>query len=224
MRIALVEDHARLAELVGTAMARAGLALDRYDTIAAARYWLRRQSYAAVVLDRGMPDGDGLALIASLRESGWAVPCLMLTARDALHDRVAGLEHGADDYLAKPFAMEELVARVRALLRRPTSMAARRWVVANLEVELDNGRARVDGVPVAMGTSEFRLLAMLAEAEGAMRSHAQLLDAMFGPITPATRNALEVAAHRLRGRLRDCGAHVAIVNARGLGFALVPGR
>ena len=114
-----------MADLIRTALSRAGIASDTYGTSAAARYWLQRQSYAALVLDRGLPDGDGLTMLASLRREGWSVPCLVLTARDALHDRVEGLEHGADDYLPKPFAIEELVARVRALLRRPVAIASR---------------------------------------------------------------------------------------------------
>jgi DNA-binding response OmpR family regulator len=221
MRIALVEDHARMADLIRTALSRAGIASDTYGTSAAARYWLQRQSYAALVLDRGLPDGDGLTMLASLRREGWSVPCLVLTARDALHDRVEGLEHGADDYLPKPFAIEELVARVRALLRRPVAIASRVFAIANLEVDAGVGRVRVDGVPVAMGANEFRLVLALADAKGALCSHTVLMDAVFGPFVPATRNTLEVALHRLRGRLRTHGANVELVNERGVGYALV---
>ena len=221
MRIALVEDHARMAEIIRTALSRAGIAADTYGTSAAAGYWLRRQAYAALVLDRGLPDGDGLTLLAGLRQSGWSVPCLVLTARDALHDRVEGLEHGADDYLPKPFAIEELVARVRALLRRPAAMAPQVFAIANLEVDAAAARVRVDGRPLAMGANEFRLVLALADAKGALCSHATLMDAVFGPFVPATRNTLEVALHRLRARLRAHGAEVELINERGVGYALV---
>ena len=221
MRIALVEDHARLAELVRIAFERAAFGVDVFDTLASARYWVRRNAYGALVLDRGMPDGDGLSLLAGLRSEGWSVPCLVLTARDAIHDRVEGLEHGADDYLAKPFAVEELVARVRALLRRPAALASMHHAVGKLRVDADAARAWVDDVPLRLAPSEFRLLVALAQAQGATRSHAQLFDAVFGPFSGTSRNALEVTVHRLRTRLREHDAGAAIVNERSLGFALV---
>ena len=221
MRIALVEDHARVAELVREAFARVGFGLDVYPTLASARYWLRRQPYAALVLDRGLPDGDGLALIAALRAEGWTVPCLVLTARDAIHDRVAGLEHGADDYLPKPFAIEELVARVRALLRRPAPIAALCFRVGSLCVDAQAMRVRVGDAMLDCPPTEFRLLLALAEAGGDTRTHAQLMDATFGPFASASRNALDVVIHRARARLHAAGADVGIINQRGVGYALV---
>lgn len=222
MRIALVEDHPRVAALVRDAFARAGLAVDAYDTIASAGFWLRRQEYAALVLDRGLPDGDGLSMLAALRDEGWMVRCLVLTARDAIHDRVAGLDHGADDYLAKPFAIEELVARVRALLRRPSQVAPSCHCIGNLCVDTAAAVVRIDEVALKLTATEYRLLSALAEAEGGTRTHAQLMDAVFGPFSAASRNGLDVALHRLRARLHAHGAAVAIVNHRGVGHALVP--
>jgi len=211
-----------MAELVRTALGRAHFAADVYASIAAARYWLRRHDYGALVLDRGLPDGDGLSLVAGLRARGCGLPCLVLSARDAIHDRVAGLEHGADDYLPKPFAVEELVARVRALLRRPVQVATRRHVVGNLHVERETGRADIDGVVVRLAPAEFRILCVLAEAEGRTCAHARLRDAAFGPFSEVTPNALEVAMHRMRARLCENAATARIVNVRGMGFALVP--
>jgi DNA-binding response OmpR family regulator len=221
MRIALVEDHLRLSGLLCTAFARAGFGVDAFATLAAARYWLRRTEYGAVIFDRGMPDGDGLALIARLRDEGWSTPCLVLTARDAIHDRVEGLAHGADDYLAKPFAIEELLARVRALMRRPATLATTRHVVGRLQVDVEGACAFVDAVPLRLAPSEYRLLLALAQADGAMRTHAQLLDVVFGPFAGASRNALEVAVHRVRARLREHDARAVIVNQRRMGFALL---
>jgi DNA-binding response OmpR family regulator len=117
-RIALVEVHARLAGLITEALQPAGILVDVFPAMEAAWLALREIDYAALVIDCGLPDSDGLELVKRLRAASRDVPCLMLTARDALHDRVDGLESGADDYLTKPFPMEELVARVRALIRR----------------------------------------------------------------------------------------------------------
>jgi len=121
-RILLVEDHDRLAQLMCKALAAAGIAVDVMDRIDTAWTAMRQLPYQAVILDRGLPDGDGLSLLQRVRGAGLHLPCLVLTARDALHDRIEGLEAGADDYLPKPFAMDELVARVRALLRRPADV------------------------------------------------------------------------------------------------------
>lgn len=118
-RILLIEDHARMARLIHKGLVAAGIGVDVADRIDAAWTAVQQMSYQALVLDRGLPDGDGLVLLQRLRNAGIRVPCLVLTARDALHDRVEGLDAGADDYLPKPFAMDEMVARVRALLRRP---------------------------------------------------------------------------------------------------------
>jgi DNA-binding response OmpR family regulator len=118
-RILLIEDHERMARLIHKGLMAAGIGVDVADRIDAAWTAVQQMSYQALVLDRGLPDGDGLALLQRLRNADIRIPCLVLTARDALHDRVEGLEAGADDYLPKPFAMDEMVARVRALLRRP---------------------------------------------------------------------------------------------------------
>ncbi len=123
-RIALVEDHARLAALVRQSLQAAGIPTDVFPTLEAAWRGLQEIDYGALVVDRGLPDGDGLNLVRRLRAAGTGTPCLMLTARDALHDRLEGLDSGADDYLTKPFPMEELVARVRALMRRPAALRA----------------------------------------------------------------------------------------------------
>lgn len=116
-RVALIEDHQRLARFIERAFGGAGIEVDSFETVSAAKGAVRLMTYSVLVVDRGLPDGDGLNFIRELRRSGDATPCLVLTARDAVHDRIEGLEHGADDYLVKPFSMDELVARVRALLR-----------------------------------------------------------------------------------------------------------
>src|SRR5215469_1586053 len=121
-RIALVEDHPRLSALLIKALRNAGIEADVFDRIEPALLAATQHAYAVLVIDRGLPDGDGLDLVRQLRAAAIRTPCLMLTARDALHDRVEGLESGADDYLTKPFSMDEFVARVRALMRRPAEL------------------------------------------------------------------------------------------------------
>ncbi|MDO8827582.1 MAG: response regulator [Methylophaga sp.] len=120
-RILLLEDHERLARLICQGLVPAGIVVDVFSRMDHALAALQQISYQALVIDRGVPDGDGLSLLRHLRAANNAIPCLVLTARNALNDRVEGLDAGADDYLAKPFAMEEMVARVRALLRRPST-------------------------------------------------------------------------------------------------------
>jgi DNA-binding response OmpR family regulator len=117
--VAVVEDHDRLRRLIMKEFASADLLADSFSHIEPAWLALQTGGYAAAIIDRCLPDGDGLDLVRHLRAAGWATPCLVLTGRDTLHDRVAGLEAGADDYLSKPFAMMELVARTRAMIRRP---------------------------------------------------------------------------------------------------------
>src|SRR5450830_1039515 len=136
-RIALLEDHERMAALIVKALAAAGIEVDVYASIAHALAGCAQIDYPVLVLDRSVPDGDGLDLVRQLRARGVRSACLMLTARDALHDRVAGLEAGADDYLSKPFSMEEMLARVRALLRRPAQLASLAPAYAGLCVEPD---------------------------------------------------------------------------------------
>jgi DNA-binding response OmpR family regulator len=123
-RVAIVEDHERLAGMVRQALLGAGIEADLFCNVSEASYGVSRADYAVLIIDRGLPDGDGLTFLRALRAAGPMTPCLMLTARDALHDRMDGLESGADDYVTKPFAMSELVARVRTLMRRPAALTA----------------------------------------------------------------------------------------------------
>lgn len=127
MRVLLVEDESRIVELLSGTLARTGFVVDPVSTCADAIAALSFVPYDVVILDLGLPDGDGLGLLASTRSSGNTVPILVLTARDAVEDRVMGLDTGADDYLVKPFAVTELVARTKALMRRPGGLSARFW-------------------------------------------------------------------------------------------------
>jgi len=222
-RIALVEDHDRLAALVCQALSAAGIVVDVFDRIEPARHAIAQAPYAALVVDRGLPDGDGLELVRRLRAQGGVTPCLMLTARDALRDRVDGLESGADDYLAKPFPMEELVARVRALLRRPAAMRSLSPGFGDLCVEPDAGAMACGEERVTLPAAELQIMLCLVRAEGRTVRRGALEAAGWGLSEAVTPNALDVALHRLRRKLAAIGSGLEIVNSRGHGYALRQG-
>lgn len=219
-RILLVEDHERLARLVCTGLAAAGIAADVVHRIDSAWSALQQMPYGALVLDRGLPDGDGLVLLQRLRAAGSGIPCLLLTARDALADRVAGLDGGADDYLAKPFAMEEMVARVRALLRRPAGCEPLELAYGDLSLQPGDGMLRCGNERVSLAASEVQLMAVLARRGGETVRRSTLEAAAWGLSEAVTPGALDVALHRLRRKLGAIGSRLRIVNVRGLGYAL----
>lgn len=221
-RIVLVEDHPRLAELVRRGLDAAGIGVDVFDSAVLAWRALSGGAYAAAVVDRVLPDGDGLELVRRLRRHGNGVPCLILTARDALRDRVDGLEAGADDYLPKPFAMEELVARVRALMRRPSTQRELQPRYLDLQVMPQDSCLRCGEQHIALATAELHILICLMRADGATVRHAALEAAAWGHSMAVTPNALEVALHRLRRKLAAVGSKLSIRNQRGLGFSLGP--
>lgn len=206
--------------LVARELNSAGIAADAVGRISEAEVCLTQAHYAALILDRGLPDGDALPWLQRLRARQVLLPCLMLTARDALHDRVDGLEAGADDYLAKPFERDELVARVRALLRRQTAWVTNtpHWgglVVDPVGARLSHGRSSVNLAP-----SELQLMITLVRAEGQVVRRTALEAAAWGLTEPVTPNALDVALHRLRRKLEVIGSPVRMVNTKGVGYAL----
>ena len=219
-RIALVEDHDRLAMLVRKALAGAGIEVDVFDRIASARQAIAETPYGAVVVDRGLPDGDGLWLVQRMRADGNVTPCLMLTARDAVHDRIEGLEAGADDYLAKPFSMEELAARVRALLRRPAAMQSLSPAFGDLRLTPDQGTMGCGDETVTLPSAELQIMLCLVHAEGRVVRRAALEAAAWGLSEAVTPNALDVALHRLRRKLQAISSTLQLANVRGHGYAL----
>src|SRR6202022_2922962 len=147
MRLLVVEDNEQLAELLTTGLQTAGYEVDVLSSLEEASMVLRTTFYAALILDLGLPDGDGLALLREIRHRNDPIPVLVLTARGGLQDRVQGLRSGADDYLVKPFALEELVARLEAQLRRPGHLLGSSLRIANLEFDTRNRQASIDAQP-----------------------------------------------------------------------------
>lgn len=219
-RIALVEDNDRLAELIQDALQKAGIQADVFHEVQAAWVAHRQFGYAAMVIDRGLPDGDGLTLVKRLRSAGQGTPCLMLTARDALHDRVDGLESGADDYLTKPFPMEELVARVRALMRRPPAVRPLRAAHGDLEVVVEESLLLRGDSTVLLAPAELQIVLTLVQHQGRTVRRSALEAAAWGMAEAVTPNALDVALHRLRKKLAALQSELRIVNVRTLGYAL----
>lgn len=219
-RIALIEDHSRLADLVRQALGNAGIETDVFHAMEPAWLALRDITYGVVVIDRGLPDGDGLHLVKRLRAAGRPTPCLMLTARDALHDRIEGLDSGADDYLTKPFPMEELVARVRALLRRPAQVQEFAPAHGDVQISPEHGHMVCAGTAVPLPATELQIMLCLARKAGQTVKRSTLETAAWGLTEAVTPNALDVALHRLRRKMAAAGSRMQIVNLRTQGYAL----
>ena len=220
MRLLVVEDNAKLSELIGTGLAQAGFESDRVTFLSAAQDALAANTYAAVILDLGLPDGDGRTLVTSLRAKGDAIPVLMLTARDGLDDKVMGLQNGADDYLVKPFAFEELVARLRALLRRPGEFLGNSLSAGNVAFDTVARQVFVDGAPVAFSAREMALLEILIRRPGRVIPKRVVEDQLFGLSEEVRSNAVEVYVHRLRRQLAENGAEIEVHTVRGVGYIL----
>ena len=220
MRLLLVEDNADLAELTRMGLRAAEYEVDAVPTIAGAKRALADVTYSAVILDLSLPDGDGLAVLQAMRRRGDPTPVLILTARAGLQDRVAGLEQGADDYLVKPFAMTELVARVRALLRRPLEFLGKPLTTGNIEFDPIARTAYIDKKPHMLSSRDVALLELLMRRAGRVVSKKLVEDHLFGLSDEVRSNAIEVYVHRLRRQLAEIGARVEIHTVRGVGYLL----
>lgn len=219
MRLLLVEDHPPLAEAVGDALTRAGFTVDHAATAREARAMAGTADYGLVLLDLGLPDGDGLRLLPTLRAGG-RVPVIVLTARDALKDRLAGLDGGADDYILKPVEMSELAARCRAVLRRPGERAATILQVGPIAFDTVNRSVVADGRSVSLGRRETAILEQLMRAAGRVVSRSALEEAIYGFDDEVGPNALEAGMSRLRRALVAAGCPLPIVTVRGIGWML----
>ncbi len=221
MRILIVEDNERLAAFIAAGLTTGGFGVDVSHSIEETEAALRVLRYDALVLDLGLPDGDGLGFLRALRGTGDATPVLILTARDDLRDRVAGLDTGADDYLVKPFALEELGARLRALLRRPGAILGRALEYGNLVLDTAERTASIGGRPIALSRREFEVLEHLMRRAGNVVSKRLLEDSLYGLGDDSSPNAVEVLVSRLRRRLQTLQSGVAIHTMRGVGYLLM---
>jgi len=216
MRILLVEDDLLLGDGIQAGLRQAGFGVDWSRDGLAAWHALSAESYAAVVLDLGLPRLSGLELLRRLRASGNRVPVMILTARDRVEDRITGLDSGADDYLTKPFDLHELAARLRALVRRSHGQAAPRLRVGPVEIDPAARSASFEGRPVELSAREFALLQALALNAGRVLSRTQLEQALYGWGEEVGSNAIEVHIHHLRRKL----SVELIRTVRGVGYTL----
>ncbi|MBW8832205.1 MAG: response regulator transcription factor [Burkholderiales bacterium] len=214
MRLLLVEDDRMIGDSLRAALRLDGYAVDWVRDALAAQSTLSSERFDLVLLDLGLPKGDGLEVLRALRARQDSTPVIVLTARDGLGDRVAGLDAGADDYLAKPFELDELNARIRAVMRRHSGRA--QPVLSHAGVTLDPATRQVtkDGAPVLLSSREFAVLEALMQRPGALLSRAQLEDRLYGWGEEIESNAVSVYIHQLRRKL---GADL-IQNVRGVGY------
>jgi DNA-binding response OmpR family regulator len=221
MRVFVVEDDIRLGQVLREGLGKAGFAVDLCTCQRDAAEALANFPYDALILDLGLPDGDGLQLCLEVRGRGNTVPVLMLTARDAVEDRIAGLNAGADDYLIKPFAMAELVARIKALLRRPGGALGVVLSAGNIAFDTIGRDLRVEGATVALPRREVALLEQLLRRQGRVVPRAILEEKLYGIDDEPESNAIPVHIHRLRKRLDEAGANAEIHTVRGVGYVLM---
>lgn len=217
MRVLLVEDDPMVGEAVRKGLRQDGFTIDWVQDGKSADVALRAEDYAMLLLDLGLPQKDGLAVLRTLRERGSAIPVLITTARDAVADRVAGLDAGADDYLIKPFDLEELSARMRALSRRQAGRAESLVQVREVVLNPATHEVTVGGKPVNLSAREFALLQAFMDRPGVVLSRTQLEEKLYGWDDSIESNAVEVHIHALRKKV---GSDF-IKNVRGVGY-LVP--
>jgi len=220
-RILVVEDDENIAALLGRELRGLGHTVDLVRYAEDALFAARANDYALMIVDLGLPDGDGLDLVRELRRRTVEAPILMLTARRRVEDRVIGLTSGADDYLVKPFAVPEVRARVTALLRRPSRLRGHRISIANMVVDSDALEAVVDGVSLALPRKQFQLLELLARRKNHMTPKRMIEETLYGFDDDVTANSIEAQISKLRRALKAAGAGVSLETRRGSGYRLV---
>jgi two-component system response regulator TctD len=218
MRLLIVEDSAKLAKWLGKALQQRGYAVDQTHDGAQADSLLRTERYDAVILDLSLPAMDGLMVLQRLRERGSKTPVVVLTARGNLEDRVKGLNLGADDYLAKPFDLSELEARLQAVLRRAHGLSAPKASVGALEYDSVGRSFTLAGQRLLLRPKEHAVLEVLTMRMGKVISKAALHESVFSMDATTGQDVVEIYIHRLRKHLHDSG--VTIVTLRGLGYVL----
>ena len=224
MRLLVVEDNEELSQLLVKALAAAGFAADVAATAAFASEALATTRFAAVILDLGLPDADGLSVLRELRQRRDPTPVLILTARSAVPRRVEALSSGADDYLVKPFAFEELIARLEALLRRPGNVLGLSLQVGNVSLDTEARQVFVAEQTQFFSAREVTVLEILMRRNGRVVPQRLIEDTVFGRSADVISNAAEVYVHRVREKLANANANVRIHTVRGVGYILLEER
>lgn len=220
MRILLVEDERQAAQLLAKGLREQSYAVDVAADGEAALRLAHDNDYDLMILDVMLPRKDGLAVCRELRAAGCALPVLMLTARDALQDRIAGLDTGADDYLVKPFAFQELLARARALLRRGPALQPAQFTIADLVIDTHTRNVRRGGQLIPLTTKEYALLEYLARRAGALVTRAEIAEHVWDDSYDPFSNLIEVYMQRLRRKLDEGREPKLLHTQRGAGYAL----
>ncbi|HZU88976.1 MAG TPA: heavy metal response regulator transcription factor [Stellaceae bacterium] len=220
MKILVVEDETKTAAYLKRGLEENGFIVDVADNGEDGAYLAESGSYDLLVLDVMLPARDGWSIVAELRRRGNAVPVLFLTARDAVHDRVKGLELGADDYLVKPFAFSELLARVRSILRRGPVRHPTILKIADLELDLVRHRAHRAGRALELTPKEFQLLSLLLRRTGEVLSRTLIAEQVWDINFDSDSNVVEVHIRRLRAKVDDPFGHRLIHTVRGVGYVL----
>lgn len=220
MRILIVEDQTEIAGHLCNRLAASGYAADIVGTLDDAIEAIRQFDYPLVVLDRRLPDGDGLAALPTIRQLRPAARVLLVTAMRSIDERVNGLDAGADDYLTKPFDDSELMARIRAVLRRPKAAPAPDVVLGNLIFDFNRQCASVSGRPLNLPKREALLLEALVRCAGRAAKHDTLISEIYGPNEGVQPDSLKMAVSRLRQHLKDHDAGVEIHTLRGIGYLI----
>lgn len=220
MRLLLVEDTARLRELLTEAVHDAGWRIDAVDTVAMAREAVATTPFDLLLIDLGLPDGDGIDLIRSLRSTGCKTPILVITARGAIDDRIAGLDAGADDYLVKPFNHREFLARCRALLRRSPDTASPALTAGAIEFDVGQGLVTCEGADLGLAPRERTVLEVLMREAGRVVAKRRIEHALSEYGDERSSNSVEVAVSRLRKKLDGHATRTALETVRGVGYLL----
>jgi two-component system OmpR family response regulator len=220
VRVLLVEDEPEMASSLMAALKNHGVVVDHVSTLAHAQEATALNPYSAILLDRQLPDGDGLELVPRLRADGLNTPVIVLTARGGIIDKVSGLDTGADDYLSKPFALDELLARLRAVLRRPSHLSPDILKVGRLSFDTESRTASVDGKLLELPRREMLVLEALLNRAGRTVTRAVIEDAVYGFDDEIQSNALDTHISRLRRKLYDADSGIEIHAIRGVGYLL----
>jgi two-component system, OmpR family, response regulator len=216
MRVLIVEDEASLGKQLTSSITEAGYAVDHAADGERADFLTQKERYDAIVLDLGLPKIDGLTLLENWRNAGLTTPVLVLTARGSWHEKVRGIDSGADDYVSKPFRIEEVLARLRALMRRASGHAAPGLRAGSVTLDPRQSRVTLDGTPVKLTSHEFRVLSYLMHHRGRVVSQAELTEHIYAQDWDRDSNTVEVFIARLRRKL---GASF-IETVRGLGYRI----